>query len=87
MDLKESLLRGIYGYGFEKPSAIQQRAIMPCIEGKIWESLFDKHWLYRLHYTFRIVQKWCPMVKIIFSFFHLHVEKMTVTKICLMIVC
>ena len=34
MDLKESLLRGIYGYGFEKPSAIQQRAIMPCIEGK-----------------------------------------------------
>lgn len=34
MDLKETLLRGIYGYGFEKPSAIQQRAIMPCIEGK-----------------------------------------------------
>jgi len=33
MDLKEELLRGIYAYGFEKPSAIQQRAIMPCIEG------------------------------------------------------
>ena len=33
MDLKESLLRGIYAYGFEKPSAIQQRAIMPCIKG------------------------------------------------------
>merc|ERR1712142_230507 len=33
MDLKEPLLRGIYAYGFEKPSAIQQRAIMPCIEG------------------------------------------------------
>ena len=28
MDLKEDLLRGIYAYGFEKPSAIQQvRAI------------------------------------------------------------
>uniref|UniRef100_H2Y733 ATP-dependent RNA helicase n=1 Tax=Ciona savignyi TaxID=51511 RepID=H2Y733_CIOSA len=34
MNLKEELLRGIYAYGFEKPSAIQQRAILPCIEGK-----------------------------------------------------
>lgn len=33
MNLKESLLRGIYAYGFEKPSAIQQRAIIPCIKG------------------------------------------------------
>lgn len=33
MNLKEELLRGIYGYGFEKPSAIQKRAIMPCILG------------------------------------------------------
>ncbi|XP_037089873.1 eukaryotic initiation factor 4A-I-like [Pollicipes pollicipes] len=32
MNLKEDLLRGIYGYGFEKPSAIQQRAIIPCIK-------------------------------------------------------
>ena len=35
MNLKELLLRGIYAYGFEKPSAIQQRAIMPCIEGNL----------------------------------------------------
>ncbi|XP_030890002.1 eukaryotic initiation factor 4A-I [Leptonychotes weddellii] len=33
MNLSESLLRGIYAYGFEKPSAIQQRAILPCIKG------------------------------------------------------
>lgn len=33
MNLREDLLRGIYAYGFEKPSAIQQRAIMPCIKG------------------------------------------------------
>merc|ERR1712003_384501 len=33
MNLREELLRGIYAYGFEKPSAIQQRAILPCIEG------------------------------------------------------
>lgn len=31
MDLNQKLLRGIYAYGFEKPSAIQQRAIIPCI--------------------------------------------------------
>ncbi|XP_051937776.1 eukaryotic initiation factor 4A-I-like [Hippocampus zosterae] len=33
MNLREELLRGIYAYGFEKPSAIQQRAILPCIKG------------------------------------------------------
>ena len=32
MNLKPKLLRGIYGYGFEKPSSIQQRAIVPCIK-------------------------------------------------------
>ncbi|XP_014812820.1 PREDICTED: eukaryotic initiation factor 4A-I-like, partial [Calidris pugnax] len=32
MQLGEALLRGIYAYGFEKPSAIQQRAILPCIK-------------------------------------------------------
>lgn len=34
MQLKEPLLRGIYAYGFEKPSAIQQRAIVPCCQSK-----------------------------------------------------
>jgi len=34
MNLKEDLLRGIYAYGFEKPSAIQSRAIIPCIGGR-----------------------------------------------------
>jgi translation initiation factor 4A len=33
MDLKENLLRGIYAYGFEKPSAIQARGILPIISG------------------------------------------------------
>lgn len=33
MGLKENLLRGIYSYGFEKPSAIQQQAIVPVVEG------------------------------------------------------
>ena len=36
MNLKEDLLRGIFAYGFEKPSAIQQRAIMPVIRGKFF---------------------------------------------------
>lgn len=34
MNLKEDLLRGIYAYGFEKPSAIQQRAILPVASGR-----------------------------------------------------
>jgi ATP-dependent RNA helicase len=34
MKLKEELLRGIYGYGFERPSAIQQRAIVPIVSGR-----------------------------------------------------
>ena len=34
MDLPEELLRGIYSYGFEKPSAIQQRAIKPTMMGR-----------------------------------------------------
>ncbi|RZC90983.1 hypothetical protein C5167_028811 [Papaver somniferum] len=33
MGLKEDLLRGIYAYGFEKPSAIQQRGIVPFCKG------------------------------------------------------
>jgi translation initiation factor 4A len=33
MNLKENILRGIYAYGFETPSAIQQNAILPFIEG------------------------------------------------------
>lgn len=34
LGLKEDLLRGIYGYGFERPSAIQQRAIVPILRGR-----------------------------------------------------
>jgi translation initiation factor 4A len=34
MGLAEPLLRGIYAYGFEKPSAIQQRAIKPLMSGQ-----------------------------------------------------
>ncbi|KAL4135797.1 hypothetical protein QTP88_007385 [Uroleucon formosanum] len=34
MKLREDLIRGIYSYGFERPSAIQQRAIKPMIKGR-----------------------------------------------------
>ena len=33
LNSKQDLLRGIYGYGFEKPSLIQQKAILPIIKG------------------------------------------------------
>ena len=34
MDLQDSLLRGIYSYGYEKPSIIQQQAIQVINSGK-----------------------------------------------------
>lgn len=34
MGLNENLLRGIFAYGFEKPSAIQQRGTLPLIKGR-----------------------------------------------------
>ena len=34
MGLKDTILRGIYSYGFEKPSEIQKRGIVKIIEGK-----------------------------------------------------
>lgn len=34
LNLHKDLLRGIYAYGFEKPSPIQQKGILPLIKGK-----------------------------------------------------
>lgn len=34
LGLKEEVLRGIYGYGFEKPSPIQQKGILPVLQGR-----------------------------------------------------
>lgn len=34
MNLSKELLRGIYSYGFEAPSAIQQRGIVPVTQGR-----------------------------------------------------
>lgn len=34
LGLKEEILKGIFAYGFDKPSAVQQRAIKPILEGR-----------------------------------------------------
>ena len=34
LNIKSDLLRGIYGTGYENPSAIQQKAIKPLIDGR-----------------------------------------------------
>jgi len=34
LDIDQSILRGIYAYGYEKPSPIQQKAIKPIIQGR-----------------------------------------------------
>lgn len=53
MNLREPLLRGIYGYGFERPSAIQQRAIKPCILGKFKLSFQKMSLFFIIVYYFR----------------------------------
>ena len=40
MNLKKALLKGLYQFGFEKPSAIQQRAILPIAAGAWWIPLY-----------------------------------------------
>ena len=34
LGIRDELLRGIYAYGFNKPSAVQQRAILPIMKGR-----------------------------------------------------
>ncbi|KAK6465550.1 hypothetical protein DFJ63DRAFT_24625 [Scheffersomyces coipomensis] len=34
LNLKPAIVRGVFGYGYENPSAIQQRAILPITEGR-----------------------------------------------------
>jgi len=34
MGLKDQVLRGIYGYGFVEPSPIQQKGVLPVIQGR-----------------------------------------------------
>ncbi|CTQ41339.1 EIF4A3, FAL1, ATP-dependent RNA helicase [Babesia microti strain RI] len=34
MGLKEEILRGVFAYGFDRPSAVQQRAIKPILSGR-----------------------------------------------------
>ena len=34
LNINLNILRGIYAYGFETPSSIQKKAILPLIDGK-----------------------------------------------------
>jgi len=34
MKIREELLRGVFAFGFDKPSAVQQRAIVPIVKGR-----------------------------------------------------
>jgi superfamily II DNA/RNA helicase len=34
MGLREEILRGIYSYGFKEPSKIQQKGVLPVIQGR-----------------------------------------------------
>ena len=34
MHLHEEILRGVFAYGYENPSTIQQQAVVPCVQGR-----------------------------------------------------
>jgi ATP-dependent RNA helicase len=34
LGLSEAVLKGVYAYGFERPSAVQQRAVLPILKGR-----------------------------------------------------
>jgi len=34
MGLKEEILRGLYAFGFQEPSKIQQKGVLPVIQGR-----------------------------------------------------
>ena len=34
LNLNDNILRGIYSYGWEQPSAVQKKGILPVINGK-----------------------------------------------------
>lgn len=61
MELPEALLRGIYSYGFEKPSAIQQRAIRPAISGRDLIAQAQSGTVSLFCYEKRRrTERWCP---------------------------
>lgn len=51
MGLKEGVLRGIYGHGFVKPSPIQQKGILPVIQGK--DTIAQVTSLFNINHGFR----------------------------------
>ena len=51
MDLREPLLRGIFSFGFELPTAIQRRAIKLCILGKYIKILIEQHMNYQRNFV------------------------------------
>jgi hypothetical protein len=78
MKLKDDLLKGIYAYGFEKPSAIQQRAIKPIVLGRdvIAQSQSVRYYLtYKLKLLYTLLYLYFVSsfsIQLILSFSHTH---------------
>ena len=34
LGLSDNIIKGVYAYGFERPSAVQQRAVLPILKGR-----------------------------------------------------
>lgn len=55
MGIRDALLRGVYAFGFEKPSAIQQRAIMPISQGIVLPCCRGRRQLHVMRVVFACV--------------------------------
>ncbi|KAM0213593.1 hypothetical protein ACHAQD_009246 [Fusarium lateritium] len=63
MTLNSDLLRGVYTYGFETPSAVQQRAIMPMIKGNNVITQAQSHTGKTAAFSISILQRINPSLK------------------------
>ncbi|KAG6866239.1 hypothetical protein C0991_006826 [Blastosporella zonata] len=78
MDLKPELLRGIYGYGFERPSAIQQRAIVPVAQGLDVIAQAQSGTGKTATFTIAILQRLDPNVKAVQALILAHTRELAI---------
>ena len=57
--LRDDLLRGIFGYGFESPSEIQKKAILPLMSGKDVIAQAQSGSLYHIQRLFQQQHLYC----------------------------
>lgn len=90
MGLQEGLLRGIYAFGYERPSAIQQRAIVPCCSGRDVIAQAQSGTGKTATFSIAVIQQLdlsCKRCQVSFENVHAHVYNTRGTPACAVTVC